>query len=62
MLDSLRQDVLTLLANEEAEAFLQKNDLEYGRYRRDQCVNLKKTVEQHPEWAQIAIEKCIEEN
>lgn len=60
-LDSLRQEVLSLLGSDQAELFLQKIDLEYGRYRRDQYVILKKTIEKNPVLAQSTLEKCIEE-
>lgn len=61
-LDTLKQEVLDLLQHEKAADFILRIDKDYGRYRRDQYVILKKTAQLHPSWIHMALEKCMEEN
>ena len=61
-LESLKQEVLDILSHKMAADFIHRIDEEYGRYRRDQYIILKKTAQQHPRWIHLALEKCIDEN
>lgn len=61
-LESLKQEVIDLLSDKRAADFIQRIDEEYGRYRRDQYIILKKAAQQHPKWIHLALEKCVDEN
>ncbi len=61
-LELLKQELVTLLAHDNAADYIEKISKDYGRYRRDQFALIKKVVQEHTEWAHLALEKCIDEN
>jgi Integrase core domain len=61
-LDLLKQEVISLLAHDQAACYIEKISNEYGRYRRDQYTLIKKVAQDNTGWIQPALEKCMEEN
>jgi transposase len=61
-LDLLRKELVTLLAHDKALNYIEKISNDYGRYRRDQFVLIKKVAQENTEWVHPALEKFIEEN
>lgn len=60
-LQHLKQEVLTLISHEKAEAFIKEIYQRYGRYRRDQLLRLKQVALEHPHWIHRALERCLHE-
>ncbi|WP_424923089.1 IS21 family transposase [Aureibacillus halotolerans] len=61
-LNHLKQEVITLLAHNLAEYYIDKISATYGRYRREQFSLIKKVTQESPEWIDHALEKCVCEN
>lgn len=60
-LDLLRQELIALLAHDNATNYIDKVSKDYGRYRRDQFTLIKKVAQENKEWVHLALEKCINE-
>lgn len=61
-INHLKQNVLTLLTHHKSNDFIEEICRKYGRYRRDQLQLLYETALEYPQWIDVAMEKCIENN
>ena len=61
-LEQLKQELIQLLAHDNAVDYIERINIDYGRYRRDQFTLMKKVVQENNELVHPALEKCINEN